>query len=668
MQKTAKIVAIVLAGIVALLALALFLLSTLDLNRARPWIADKVSAATERSFSIEGDLSVSWERPVRQDGSRGWLPWPTVHAEDLRLGNPDWATTGPDMARIKRVDVSLNPLALLGKTVQIESLSLTEPHVALEQDKEGRNNWTFKEEEEEDSAWGLEVRNLSIDRGAVRYVDPVKSADMTARINTFDDGGAEWKVSGKFNDEKISGGGKTGALLALQEKGVRYPFDAEVKVGESTVTAKGTLTNPANPSAVDLELKILGASMADLFPLSGVLLPETPKFSTEGRVVGTLDPDNLHLRYEKFKGEVGSSDLSGTLEFIQKEPRPLLRGEVVSNHLNFKDLAPIIGVGDSEKKEKDDEVKQPPDKVLPVAPFKTERWDKMDAEVKFTGKEIVHGEALPLDNLHVGVKLDNARLSLAPLDFGIAGGKLTIEIHVDGQADPAKARLKVAARKLKLSKMFPKVEEMQASLGQMHGDAELTAAGNSIADLMASANGEVKSTISEGTVSKFILEAAGLNVGSVVLTKLFGDRQVQLNCMAVDFGVKDGLMQSRVFVVDTEDATIWVNGDINFDSEEIDLEIRPDSKGVRLISLRSPLYVGGTFKEPEVGVDKGIVALKAGAAVALGTIASPFAALLALINPGPEQESPCAALLKKANEKPEAPPPGKSAPAENNKR
>ncbi|WP_338016810.1 hypothetical protein [Noviherbaspirillum sedimenti] len=114
-------------------------------------------------------------------------------------------------------------------------------------------------------------------------------------------------------------------------------------------------------------------------------------------------------------------------------------------------------------------------------------------------------------------------------------------------------------------------------------------------------------------------------------------------------------MQTRTFIVDTSDATIGVAGRINLASEELALTIRPESKGVRLISLRSPLYVRGTFRKPEVGVDKGVVALKAGAAAVLGTVAMPLAALLALINPGPGQDSPCPSLLAQAQKKPVAP-------------
>ncbi|RYE76543.1 MAG: AsmA family protein, partial [Oxalobacteraceae bacterium] len=416
---------------------------------------------------------------------------------------------------------------------------------------------------------------------------------------------------------------------------------------------------------LDVRLSILGASMADLFPLGGVLLPRTPKFSTEGRVVGTLGRDNLNLRYENFKGQVGGSDIGGTLEYLQRDTRPILRGEVVSQKLVWKDLGAVVGAGDEPKKQKSGEVKQPPGKVLPVSPFNTDRWGKMDADVKFAGKQIIHSDRLPIDNLETHIKMDNGILSLAPLNFGVAGGRITTTLKIDGSGSPAKANMTMAARGLRLKDMFPKVESMRASLGQLNGDAKLSATGNSVAALAAGANGELKALVSQGTVSEFIMEAIGLNAGRVVVNKLFGDKQVKLNCLATDVDIRQGVLEPKIFVLDTEDAIVEVDGNISLAKETLDLDIRPRSKGLRLLSLRSPLYVEGTFKDPDVGVNKTAIALRAGAAVALGAIAAPLAGLAALTHTGPDEDSPCASLLAEARKAPVAPPAGQpAAPAQ----
>jgi uncharacterized protein involved in outer membrane biogenesis len=664
MGRALKILAGSIAAIIALLVLALVLIANMDMNRFKPWINERVSAATGRDFAINGDLSLSWERPEAVEGWQRFIPWPHVNAKDISFSNPDWATTGKNMATVGEVDFQLNPLALLKKTVSLHDATIKDAKVALEHDDGERNNWTFAKTEEEKnkpSQWQFAVDGLDLTGTEVRYVDPGKKADVNTQIDTDQDGSMVWKAAGKFNGEKLTGSGKAGSLLSLREKNVRYPVEAVVKVGETTITADGTLTDPSTLSELDINMKILGASMADLFPLSGVLLPNTPKFSTEGRVIGKFTPGAMLFRYEKFKGKVGDSDIGGTLEYKQQQPRPLLSGEVVSNYLNISDLGALVGAGEDDK-ENASEVKQPPDKVLPVSPFKTERWRKMDVQVTFTGKKIIKDKSLPIDNLYTKIEMKDGVLGLAPLNFGVAGGKLTTELHIDGRNDPAKARMQVAARGLKLKQMFPAVESMRASLGEINGNAKLTGTGNSIAKLLATSNGEVKSVITQGSISKFILEAMGLNVGSAVIAKVFGDRQVQLNCMAADFAVKDGLMDTRTFVVDTQDATILADGFINFATEEMKLTINPESKGIRIISLRTPLYVKGTFKEPDVGLNKGVIALKAGAATALGTLAAPLAALLALINPGPGEEVPCGQLLADASKKPTAPPPGKKAP------
>lgn len=659
MQPRNRKILLAVAGVLVTLLVLVLLLSVISWNAARPWIAERVSNATQRPFAIHGDLVLNWRRPQElQQGSRRWVPWPHLRAHDVVLGNPDWASTGPEMARVQQVDFSLHPFALFARVVRIPELILSDATLLLEIAEDGRNNWTFGDKKEE-SRWQLDLQELTLNDATVRLVDVGKQADVTARMESLDDGSVQWKLSGKVEQDAVSGGGTIGALTQLQDSDTPYPFEAELKVGDSEIAAAGTVSDPRRPTAIDLNLKIKGASMAQLFPISGLVLPATPRFSTEGRLLGSFLEDDFHLRYEKFSGKVGSSDIGGTLEYRRGDERTVLRGDVVSNHLNLRDLGALLGTDDAEaRKKRGDQTRQPEDKVIPVGKFRTERWTSIDAEVTFKGKKIIRSEDLPLDNLSANIVLKNGVLELTPLNFGVAGGRFTSELRIDGRKEPAQARLQIAARGLKLNRLFPKVEQMKASLGEVHGNAELTGSGNSLAALADSANGEVKAFVSEGSISKFILEAMGLNIGSIIVTQLFGDHQVQLNCLASDFEVKGGIMLARTFVVDTEDAIITVDGGADLGAEELGITIYPESKGVRLFSLRSPLYVEGTFKKPEVGLDKGTIGLKAGAAAALGAVASPLAALLALVNPGPEEASPCPGLLKQAKEKPQAPAPG----------
>jgi uncharacterized protein involved in outer membrane biogenesis len=135
---------------------------------------------------------------------------------------------------------------------------------------------------------------------------------------------------------------------------------------------------------------------------------------------------------------------------------------------------------------------------------------------------------------------------------------------------------------------------------------------------------------------------------------------VEINCAATDMVATHGLFDMRLFVFDTDDALIKVDGTVNMATEKLDLDVQPHTKGLRILSLRSPLYVRGTLKHPDVGVQKGPLLLRSAGAVALGTVAAPAAALVALIAPSHEGEdggeNTCRAVLEQLrNAEPKAP-------------
>ncbi|BBP02712.1 hypothetical protein TPL01_01440 [Sulfuriferula plumbiphila] len=91
--------------------------------------------------------------------------------------------------------------------------------------------------------------------------------------------------------------------------------------------------------------------------------------------------------------------------------------------------------------------------------------------------------------------------------------------------------------------------------------------------------GDAAVWIKQGTVSKLLLEEMGLNIGNVIITGLSGDKQVKLDCMATDFGAIRGLMQTRTFIVVTDDALPEVSGNINLAQEQRIRKSTPIAKG-----------------------------------------------------------------------------------------
>ncbi|MGK5026337.1 AsmA family protein [Janthinobacterium sp. RB2R34] len=666
-SRRAKIVLVTAGLLLTVPVVAVVVLMNADWNRAKPWLSARTSEALGRPLVIDGDLSLTWQQPATKHGWRDYLPWPHLQAQQVRMGNPAGITAEPghpDAASVSQLAFSLNPLALLDKKIVIPQLRFDSPTVRLLRSKDGNNNWTF-EKQNPGSNWQFDLQSVVFSKGTVYLSDGVTNTTLKADVDTIADAryGIAWSVGGTYRGAPVRGSGKAGGVLSLQQQGTPFPLQAEMHSAGTTLAIVGTLTRPTELAALDVLLKISGPSMAQLYSLTGVLLPETPPFSTQGRLTGVLKRGGGDWVYDKFSGKVGSSDISGKMTFSERKPRNFLAGNVHSRLLQFSDLGPLVGADNRASKEQRGERQvQPAGRVLPVQAFKTERWTSLDADVRYTVDKITRDADLPISQVDTHIVLKDSVLSLSPLNFNIAGGTLVSQIRMDGSGKTVPGRiaaeLKASARRMQIKQLFPKLEPLQASVGQINGDAALSATGNSVASLLGNSNGEVKALINGGSISKLLLEEMGLNIGSVVLAKLSGDKQVRLNCLAADFGVTHGLMQTRQFIVDTDDATLHVDGTINLDNERLDLTLRPDSKGVRIFSLRAPLYVKGTFSDPDVSVDKGVLALRAGGALALAAVA-PFAALLPLVNAGPGEQSECATLLSQAGSKPVAPPPGK---------
>ena len=651
-------------------AVILFLM-LFDWNMLRPYINRKVSETTGREFAIRGDLDVKFQRD--RNGETGWrrfVPQPHITADNVYMSNPAWSTVGKQMAAAQRIEAGVRILPLLTKDVVITDLRLANPDIAVQRRADGSNSWTFKDNGP--SEWKVDLQRLAFDSAKVRYVDEPMSLDLRATADSIKGGetastaagmppyGLAFKLAGTYNKAKITGGGKAGAVLSLTGDNTSFPIEAEATAGENKLGLRGIIRDPRSLSGFALQMQLAGASMADLYGLTGVLLPETPPYATKGTLLGKKDGDFWTFTYKDFTGKVGASDIAGTLAYAQRKPRPLLTGALTSKQLRLADLGPTVGADTGEGTKAAGKVQAPaPGKALPVDQFNTAKWGALDAEVKFTGKQILRTADIPLRDIETTIRMKDKVLTLTPLSFALAGGRITSNIRLDGREKVLDASARLAARGVKIRELFPKLQSMQATFGEINGDGALVGKGNTVAAMLGTSQGEINAVVTEGTVSQFVLELAGLNVANAVYVKIFGDKQTMLNCVAATTTVRNGRANIDRFVLDSEDAVVNATGYVDLATEKLDVDVRPKTKGARILSLRTPLYARGTFKDPKVGPHAGPLALKAGAAVALAAI-NPLAALLPLINVDKAPDTNCGAEISAAKEPPKVN--GKVAP------
>ena len=630
----------------AVLSLVLFI-AIFGWNWLRGPIERMALDKTGRELAIRGNLELKF----------GW-PLPRIHAGAVTFANPSWARE-KQMVAADAVEIAIDLPQLLSRNIVFPEVRLERPVVFLERGSDGRKNWLLDANQQDEGA-RMRIDRLTLDHGRLGYDDAARKTSIRSELSTGPStsnkqpggAGVTFTAQGQYLGLPLTARGSGGPVLGLRDESTPYPLQVELTVGPTGAKAEGTITGLLKFSAMDMRLALRGESLAQLYPLLGIAVPETRAYATEGHL---LHSGNT-WHYEKFSGRIGDSDVAGTFQIDTGGKRPAMKGDLISSLLDLADLGPLIGTQPGRVPAARQAAPLPSKKakpmpararVLPDLPFNTERWDSVDAEVTLKAKKIRYAKALPIENLITHLSLRDSVLTLDPLDFGVAGGHLNAVISLDGRKDPIRAHARVRARKLLVAKLFPTVELSKTSIGQVNGELDLAGRGNSVGRMLASSNGKLGLVVAGGEISKLMMEKAGLHLWEILQLKVTGDRLVKLRCVVADFDIKDGSMRTDALIFDTEVTTIVGAGSIDLGQEKLDLTLSQKTKNTSPLALRSPIYVRGSFAKPDVAVDKGHVAARALGALALGII-NPFLALIPLIDAGPGRDSDCGQLVRDA--------------------
>jgi uncharacterized protein involved in outer membrane biogenesis len=653
-------VVLALAILAALVAAFVLLF---DWNLLKPYVERKVSDLTGREFRIHGNLGVRLSLH------------PLITADGLTLANADWSDKQP-MLDVDQVAFRIDLWRLLQGEINLPEVSVRQPKVVLERRADGRRNWILKKQDHEQGR-APHIGRLTLDRGHLTLDDEAPDTHVELDVSTLTGSDAgklptQFRAQGKLKSLRFSAKGRGGDVISLADDATPFPIAAEGQLGTTHATVDGTITGIAVLSALDVELDLRGEDLSLLYPTLGLALVPSPPYRLQGRLVHSGDS----WEFRRFAGKVGDSDLSGDLTFETREPRSRLTANLVSKVLDMRDLEGFIGPrkgakpGESarEKEHKAESAQAQRDRVLPDQEFRLDRLRAMDADVRFAGQSI-RNKNLPFEKINARVRVDDGRMTLDPLDFGVAGGSIAARVVIDGRKDVPSATAKVDVARLQLPKLLPSVELMHSSLGTIGGRMDLSGQGKSLGAMLASANGRFAVAMSAGEISNTLLEIVGLDGGEIMKFLFRGDRNVPLRCGVADFEVKSGIMKPDAFVVDTTDTIVNGEGTISLADETMALKFSPQPKDPSIFVLRSPIHIEGTFKHPKVRPDKALAA-RIGSAVLLGVLVNPLAALIPLIETGPGSDANCAALLasvrpaaRRAGEPAASPRRGKTAPA-----
>ena len=640
---------------------AALLLALVALGELAGWpflrkpLAHQLSQATGNSVQFEGRFRTQL------------LFRPGVSVEHATLGAGS-AVEVPHLLQADGLDVRWRWADLWrsrqGASLRLKSLSADRIDAHLVRLANGDASWaTAKPTAEQDAASELpQIDTLLLREGRVVYRDETLNINLLVRVaqSTEPDTSHPWRAtaSGRYHGAPVDLNAQAGADLPLRMESsdttALTPFRLSGRVGNTQLDFDGATGALWAGDGMRGALSVRGASLRTSGQPLGITLPDTPPFRLRGQIArqgavwSVVTQDTV----------VGTSELTAALQFDTNTDPPTLSGRVGGRRLAFADLAPAVGAD------------QPPSngrRVLPDERFDLPSLTQMNANVRIDLQQLDFGtpKLSPVTDLRLHLTLVDSALQLDDLSAGVAGGVLTGSMALQANQEPPRwdAALRFAevdlARWIRALSKDAAATQAQAQAylsGTLNARLTLRGTGNSVAQVLGGADGQLQLAVVDGQISQLVTEALGLDAAQALGMLIAGDRALRLNCARAEAVIRAGLVKTRHAVLDNADSTLYVQGGASLRDESLRLRMVAKPKDFSPLSLRAPLNITGSFQQPQVQIESSGLLARAAGALLLGALAPP-AALLAFMDTGAEPDTPPCAPPP-----PPPPPPPASAP------
>jgi uncharacterized protein involved in outer membrane biogenesis len=444
-----------------------------------------------------------------------------------------------------------------------------------------------------------------------------------------------------------------GQLLSPNEtvSGGRNRFALNAVSASDHMQVSGTLPGATVLEGADLSVKVRGANLARLFDFLGVAVPDTRSYHFTSHL--TKERGAWHFR--RLNGAFGNSDLAGNMVISQPNNRLKIDADLKSRSVDIIDVGPFIGYNPQKLEAQGahgtvTQVAGTP-RILPDAPLRIDALNNFDAHVVYAVRDI-KAPHLPVSNLGLTLDLDHRLLKLSPLTFEMSQGHVASDIIINARQQPVLTDYDIRLAPTPMGKLLAGwgVSE-SGTTGVIKARIQLRGRGNTVHDSLSASDGRIAIILPKGTMWTRNIQLSELDIGTFI-TKMFAkklEKPVEINCGLIAFTVRGGTAAADPILIDTTKNVITGRGSFSFKDEALDLALRADAKTISLFSAQSPVGINGHFASPGLQIITPQLLARAGAGAGLALAATPFAAILAFIDPGDAKAAACGPVLRGAD-------------------
>ena len=610
MRRFLKIIGWSLAALVLLVGVAgaaAYAFVTSDYVRAK--VENHAGAVSGRRTKIS-KISIAWS----------WIPH--IRLDDVEVSNADWGKAD-HLFKAQRIEFDIRLWPLVHGDFVLPTLTLEKPEVYLERNAQDESNWSPQQSPVASGAVQAVqpqhrhqtplIGRVAIIGGRVGYMDAKRKLDLNGSVQTATgQAGAELQaellLKGRLENEPLSLQFVGGSALMLRETDKPYPVDLEVEYGGTRLAIKGSVQDPFQSVGLDLQLALSGPDLSEIFPLLGIPGPPTPPY----RMAGKLQHEPDIWRISDLIWHAGDSDLSGDITIDQRRKPSRLTARLVSQHLAFADLAPLVGAtpgktGNVSAQQKSTEQRlEAKGELFPNVPLHVERLRAMDMDVTLDAKRVVAPTYLPVQALAAKVQVSEGRARVEPFDMTLAGGTVSGDLTIDARTDTPTAQADLRIRDADLAGFFRGSRFFDTTNGKVQGRIQLTGTGRSLAQVIGTADGDISAAMSGGTISGLMVSLAGLQIGKALILYVTGDNRIPIRCALGRLNVRHGVVAFDRTLMDTQKSVLHVDGQVALDTQEIMSKITADTKQFDLLDLHAPVLIGGKIRAPTISIGRAI--------------------------------------------------------------
>jgi uncharacterized protein involved in outer membrane biogenesis len=386
-----------------------------------------------------------------------------------------------------------------------------------------------------------------------------------------------------------------------------YPIDLNVDYGATKLTLKGTVQDPFQWTGANADLTLSGPNLSEIYPLLGIPGPPTPPY----RISGKLEREPGLWKFVNTKWHVGDSDLTGDILIDETKKPQFLTAKLVSQHLVFADLAPLVGAPpgktgnvSAQQKQTQQQLEATGD-LFPNVPLHTERLRAMNMDVTLDAKKVVAPDYLPVQALAFRVLINNGVATAKPLTLSlVGGGAIAGELAIDAQTDLPKVRAALKGTDIELGMFFRNSRYFDTTKGKIQGQVSLAGAGKSLAQVMSVADGHVETVLNGGSVSSLMVSLAGLQIFDALILYVTGDNRIPILCALGRLNFQHGTVVFDRTLLDTQKSILHVTGQVSLQSQVVKVEVKADPKSFDLLDLHGPVIVEGKIRSPSTRIGR----------------------------------------------------------------